>query len=66
METYTYNYKGRKVIILKNTYVYPNLPVIEVLNLDMETASCIAQQIKAESMKLTDWNFGDLENAQNL
>ena len=62
MTTYTYNCKSRKVIILKDTFVYHNLPVVEVLNLDMKTAKCISDQLLAEAYELTDWNFGGIEN----
>ena len=62
MITYTYNCKCRKVLILKDTFVYHNLPMVEVLNLDWDTNSCITEQLLAEAYELTDWNFGDLEN----
>lgn len=63
MTTYTYNCKCRKILILKDTFVYHNLPVVEVLNLDMKTSKCISDQLLAEAYELTDWNFGDINDS---
>jgi len=63
MTIYTYNCKCRKVIILKDTFIYHNLPEIVVLNLDIKTSTCISHQLLAEAYELTDWNFGDINDS---